>query len=313
GAAWWQSGIALQATLDFMIATGTTNHLPYTNYTIDLQRAPISWWPQGAGDFRAASTDDTGWWALAVLSMYSITGEKWLLDIAVEDESYMSQYWTTECDGGLIWRISDLSYKAAISNELYIELTAALYNLVGDPIYLGKSLRAWQWFEHSGMINRGYLINDGLMHGPDNTCINNNAPTWTYNQGVILGGLIQLYKATDNMEYIQAARIIADAVIASPQLTMNGVFTEPCPASGCINDQKSFKGIFVRYLAKLNVQLPDRPYSTYISHNAASAYSNARLSTNDGCDWYGMSWQGPFSSSSVGSQESAVMLLTAAL
>lgn len=67
-AAWWQSAIALQAVLDFMITTGTRDYIPIANYTINTQRASVAGWPQGGGDFRAASTDDTGWWAMAVLS-----------------------------------------------------------------------------------------------------------------------------------------------------------------------------------------------------------------------------------------------------
>ncbi|KAM0815708.1 putative Mannan endo-1,6-alpha-mannosidase [Seiridium cardinale] len=314
-AGWWQSAVALQATLDFMVATGTHDYIQLANYTIDTQRAPLEEWPQGGGDFRAASTDDTGWWALALLSMYSMTGEKWLLDIAITDEAYLSQYWTTECSGGLIWRIRDLSYKAAISNELYIELTATLHNLIpGDEAYLAKSLLAWEWFRDSGMINNAFLINDGLMGGPDSTCVNNNAPTWTYNQGVVLGALVQLHTATGDADFLDTARKIANAVIASSYLAPEGILTEPC-LECTDSDPHTFKGVFMRYLTKLNAQLSDRPYTQFILSNAASMFSNGRLSNeyDNGVDLYGMRWQGPFDTTSVGSQESAVMLLTAAL
>ncbi|KAI0139279.1 family 76 glycoside hydrolase [Pestalotiopsis sp. NC0098] len=315
-AAWWQSAIALQAVLDFMITTGTRDYIPIANYTINTQRASVAGWPQGGGDFRAASTDDTGWWALAVLSMYSITGEKYLLDIAVADEAYMSQYWTSECNGGLIWQIRDLSYKAAISNELYIELTATLHNLIpGDEIYLERSLIAWEWLKGSGMMNGASLINDGLMSGPGNTCVNNNAPTWTYNQGVILGAMIQLQTATGDAQFINTARHIADAVLSSTQLVPQGILTEPC-ADGCTSaDQHSFKGIFARYLAQLDAKLPDQPYGAFITSNAASMVAHDQVPSQDELanDLYGLNWQGPFDKNSLGSQESAVMLLTAAL
>jgi predicted alpha-1,6-mannanase (GH76 family) len=313
-AEWWQSAIALQAILDFMKYTDTYYYMPIANFTINTQRAPVPWWPQGGGNFRAGSTDDTGWWALALLSKYAITGERWLLDIAVADEAYMSQYWTTQCNGGLIWRIQDTSYKAAISNELLIELTATLHNLIpGDETYLGKSLLAWEWFKQSGMINTASLINDGLMPGAHDTCVNNGAPTWTYNQGVILGGLIQLHKATGDGEFINVARRIADAVITSSHLAPQGILTEPC--QDCVDaDQHSFKGIFIRYLSQLNEQLDDRPYGTFISRNADTAFATA-LSTDEEHrrDLYGMSWQGPFDKNTLGAQESAIMLLTAAL
>lgn len=312
---WWQSGIALQAVLDFMHTTETRDYIPIANYTISAQRAPLAWWPQGGGDFRGDSTDDTAWWALALTSMYALTGEEWLLEIAMEDEAYISGYWTTTpCNGGLIWRIPDEPYKNAISNELYLELTATLHNLIpGDTAYLNQSLIVWDWIRHSGMINQEWLVNDGLMRAADGTCVTNNATTWTYNQGVILGGLVELYKATGDLEYILTAQNIADAVLSSSLLAPNGILTEPCPPEGCDFNGSAFKGIFIRYLAKLNEQLYGRPYSEFISRNAATAYSGDRLSDDDGKDFYGMQWGGAYDTYSLGRQESAVMLLVAAM
>ncbi|KAI0121297.1 putative glycosyl hydrolase [Xylariales sp. AK1849] len=311
---WWQSGIALQATIDYMSATGTDDYLPMAYYTVTTQRAPLPWWPEGNGDFRADSTDDTGWWALALTSMYSLTGEEWLLDIAKEDEAYMTNYWSdSECNGGLIWNIPDLTYKNAISNELYIELTATLHNLTpGDMSYLNQSLTAWEWFANSGMINSEWLINDGLAMDSNGSCVNNQDTTWTYNQGVILGGLVQLFHATGDADFLTTARHIADAVLSSTQLSPGGILTEPCPAGGCPDqDGGAFKGIFIRYLAKLNKELPDRPYGGFISDNAANAYQHDRSANRTSL--YGMEWQGPFDNRTLGRQESAVMLLVAAL
>ena len=42
------------------------------------------------------------------------------------------------------------------------------------------------------MLNSQWLFNDGLT----SACVNNNSTTWTYNQGVILGGLVNLYEIT---------------------------------------------------------------------------------------------------------------------
>jgi len=64
--------------------------------------------------------------------------------------------------------------------------------------------------ESSGMINSEYLINDGLT----NDCKNNGETTWTYNQGVILGGLHYLYQITGNATLLTIAEKIADAVAA---------------------------------------------------------------------------------------------------
>ena len=55
------------------------------------------------------------------------------------------------------------------------------------------------------MINSDNLINDGL----DN-CKNNHQTTWTYNQGVILGGLADLAAATNNNTLLRIGQEIAD-------------------------------------------------------------------------------------------------------
>ncbi len=83
---WYQSGVALQAVCDYMLATGSRAYLPQALNTIEKQRVPLPWWPEGGGEFRADSTDDTGWWALALTSMYELTGNREWLTVAQLDE-----------------------------------------------------------------------------------------------------------------------------------------------------------------------------------------------------------------------------------
>lgn len=94
-----------------MAATGNLEYLPQARYTIETQRHVLPWWPAGGGEFRAQSTDDTGWWALALTSMHALTGgEAPFLDIAKLDEAYIWSYWTggdstgggAVCGGGII-------------------------------------------------------------------------------------------------------------------------------------------------------------------------------------------------------------------
>ncbi|KAL3419474.1 glycosyl hydrolase [Phlyctema vagabunda] len=308
---WWGSGNALQAILDFMAKTGSRDYMPEAANTIDIQRAPLDWWPDGGGDFRADSTDDTGWWALANLRMYSLTNDEEYLTISKEDEEYMSKYRDNgTCNGGILWSIRNLSYNNAISNELYLMLTISLHNTIpGDDYYLSRALDEWKWFNQSGMINSEYLINDGLSDNNE-TCINNNDTTWTYNQGVILGALAELFKATGEEDYLDVARKIADAVIASDLLSPDGILTEPCEADDtCEPNGTAFKGIFVRYLSQLNNVLADTPYTEYLGNQAASVYQFNRNSS----DFYGIHWDGPVEEIVVGTQASAVSLLTAVL
>lgn len=309
-APWWQSGNALQALLDYMDKTGDRRLMGAVKNTIAQQRKPLPWWPEGGGEFRADSTDDTGWWALAMVRMYDLTRDRQYLDIAKLDEAYIRQYWDDTCGGGVWWDIPGKSYKNAISLELYFSVLASLHNRIpGDRVYLARAREAWTWFQRSGMINGENLVNDGLTT-QSGGCASNGGTTWTYNQGVVLGGLSELYKATHDRSLLVSARRIADAVVKSPRLSPDGILSEPCEAGGTCNaDQASFKGIFARNLAELDRVLPGHPYRDYLRRQATSLYTHGR----DGSDRYGLSWSGPFDRADISRQESAVSLLVAVL
>lgn len=187
---WWLSGVALTTIIDYMRKTNIRDYMDQVKDIIQVQRTQ---WPSGGGDFRAESTDDTGWWALAMIRMYDLTGDTTYLNISIEDEAYMYKYWTSSpCGGGMYVDIQAKTYKNAIANELYIKLAASLHNrIANDTMYLSRAQTAWSWFQGSGMINSDSLINDGLASQKyGGGCFNNNLPIWTYNQGVVLGALV---------------------------------------------------------------------------------------------------------------------------
>jgi predicted alpha-1,6-mannanase (GH76 family) len=76
-------------------------------------------------------------------------------------------------------------YKNAITNELFLTLAVLLHQRNPAGGYLTWAQREWDWFSSAGLIGPDGLVNDGLTAA----CQNNGGTTWTYNQGVILGGL----------------------------------------------------------------------------------------------------------------------------
>lgn len=90
------------------------------------------------------------------------------------------------------------------------------------------------------MINGNNLINDGLDINPDGSCTNNGAQIWSYNQGVVLGGLVELSRATGNSEYLSEATSIAEAAIEA--LSEDGILHESCEPNDCGGDGSQFKG-----------------------------------------------------------------------
>lgn len=183
--------------------------------------------------------DDEGWWALAWIRAYDVTGDTLYLSMAESIFADMVGGVNGTCGGG-IWWSKDKNYKNAIANELYLTVAASLANRVPYAhSYLTIAEDQWEWFYKSGMINSQNLINDGLDINSNGTCTNNGKTTWTYNQGVILGGLVELYKANGNAWLLTKASNIAEAAMNS--LSVDGILHEPCE-DDCGADGSQFKG-----------------------------------------------------------------------
>lgn len=293
---WWNAANDITALADYGLKTHSQEYDGLLANTFDKNKG---------NNFTNSYIDDTGWWGLAWVRAYDLTHQQRYLDMATKDADYMYSYWDNTCGGGVWWSTAK-TYKNAIPNELFLKLTAELHNRIpGDMKYLGESLQEWNWFQSSGMINSDHLINDGL---DSTTCKNNNGTTWTYNQGVVLGGLVDLHQATGNPALLRSAQQIADAATTSNFLNPNGILTEPCePNNSCGGDGPTFKGVFARNLGELNTTLHQR-YRSYLVKQATSAIANDRNDQNQ----YGLHWAGPFDKADGARQQSALDLLTAA-
>lgn len=185
--------------------------------------------------------DDEGWWALAWIRAYDVTGHTPYLATAESIFHDMQGGLTNATCGGGIWWNKDRTYKNAIANELYLSVAASLANRASKAdAYLAIAEGQWAWFQKSGMINKNNLVNDGLTIKANGTCINNGEETWSYNQGVILGGLVELYKATGNSTLLSKAVAIAEAAITV--LSTKGILHDSCE-NDCGADGSQFKGL----------------------------------------------------------------------
>jgi len=256
--------------------------------------------------------DDEGWWVLAWVDAYDLTGNKLYLSMAESIFADMAASWDGTCGGG-IWWSKDRNYKNAIANELFLSAAAHLANRdsVGQAGYLDWANREWMWFAKSGMINAQNLVNDGLrIDGGQQgagTCTSNGRTTWSYNQGVVVGGLVELAKLNSDPSLIGTAHNIATSAITS-LVDSNGILHDSCEPARCGADAPQFKGIFVRNLVALDVASPRPAYKSFVETNADAIWDKSR--GPDGR--LGLVWSGPFGGDNASSQSSALDALIGA-
>jgi predicted alpha-1,6-mannanase (GH76 family) len=257
--------------------------------------------------------DDEGWWALAWLKAYDLTADQNYLDMALTIFNDMTGGWDYTCNGGIYWKKDHTDgaghspYKNAIANELFLAVAAGIHRRVAAAggqsstgvVTLNWANWEWEWFRDVGLINSANLINDSLTTSasPEGPCKNDGTEAvWSYNQGVILGGLCDMYEITQDTSYLAVAEKIADAFIQNPVSASgtpaesgvdgNGILTEFSDLSSSPSiDNCQFKGIFVRNLGYLCATTGNAKYSTFLMKNAASAIHWMNPSNQFGNRW----------------------------
>ncbi|KAK5693641.1 hypothetical protein LTR97_010210 [Elasticomyces elasticus] len=286
-------------------------YMPWTYYGHHWPNFPPGWHkpsPHQTNGFLNSYYDDEGWWALAWIAAYDVTGNRQYLSTAESIfEDMKAASGTTPCGGTAIWWDKDKTYVNAIANELFLDVAAHLANRGGSKssYYLSWAKKQWTWFQSSGMINAQHTINDGLNI---TTCKNNGGTVWSYNQGVIFGGLTELSKATHDNSYITTAKKIADAAIAN--LTVNGILHLLRQAVADLIPGSQFKGVFARNLQILQQASPEKRYATFLSDNANSIWANDRVGQSE----LSLIWSGPYiQPANASTQSSALDAIVGAL
>lgn len=288
---WWNSAVALQTIGDYMERTGDRSYLDELDHSFETNKGSF---PAGErstdeiyGNFTSRAIDDAGWWALNWVTAYDLTGDQKYLDMAGTIADFMHGFWDPGTCGGGIWWNEERTYKNAVTNGQWIRLTAELHNRIpGDTAWLERSQEAWDWYAASGLVNAEGLVNDGLT----DDCANNGDTVWSYNQGLGIGAALELYRATGDPELLGSARRLADAALGSDALVTDGVLTESCDPVGrtCDDNQKQFKGIFMRYFSELADTTGEARYLEFVDRQAETVWANDR----DSSERLGLRWAG---------------------
>ncbi|MCX6107380.1 MAG: discoidin domain-containing protein [Proteobacteria bacterium] len=295
---WWNSANALESVIDYSRMTGNADHTALISATYKRHIG---------GKFLNEFNDDEAWWALTWIKAYDLTHQAHYLAIAKTIFADIATHWDDHCGGGVWWK-KDHKYKNAITNELFLTLASRLHLRTpgdsGPGSFRDWADREWQWFQKSGMISSDRLIVDGL-----NEQCHPVGQTFTYNQGVILGGLVDYARVSGNRQLLQDAHSIATAAITK-LIDASGILRDSNEvAKSDSADQPQFKGIFMRNLAYLYDQRREPAYRDFILNNLRRLWTDNRSSDNQ----FGYLWAGPFDMSDGARQTSALDLMNAAI
>lgn len=292
-AGWWNSANVLTAMVRYADITGNKEMMIPVIEDVFVKSN------KHCVNFVNEFYDDEGWWALAWIDAYKLTGTKKYLDMAEVIFADMTTGWSEECGGGIFWK-KPKQYKNAIANNLFTLTAARLYKTTKKAEYLDWTTKNIEWLLGSGMINpQTGMVMDGTKN-----CIATGA-YYTYNQGVAMAALAEAYLITKDKKYINAANSIAKATIKQ-MITEDGVLKEPGNSRSLGADGIQFKGIFMRHLGFLNSVSKDKDYKVFILKNADA---NIAKNYDPASKSYGSFWQGPFDKPHAGGHASAMEAL----
>jgi predicted alpha-1,6-mannanase (GH76 family) len=296
---WWNAANCVEALENAAFVNNNNQYLNVVSNTFAKN---------SGGDFLDNYYDDNGWWANAWIRAYDETGNSGYLNMAQTIFNEMTNGWDSHCGGGLWWNTSETN-KGSIENCLFMLAAVRLHQRIpGDgtepmsDFYWATN--TWAWFQSSGLINDLNLVNDGLNM---TNCENNGDPMWTYEQGLLVGGLTDLYKVTGTPAYLNEAEAFANGIIRW-LADANGVLTEPPPCNPVCGggDVPQFKGCCIRYIAYLYDETNAPAYYSFLYTNAHAAWTKDRNTANQ----FGFVWDGPLDSTNAARQSSALMAVS---
>lgn len=302
GHLWWQSGAMLATIGDVALLSRDFKPTAADIYSNSLVAAKASN-PYDPNSFLDDFYDDEGWWAMGWIKAYDVTHDKRYLNAANDIFNDLLTGNDATC-GGHWWSKAEKD-NSAIGNELYLAVAASLANRMQDATpYRHYAQSQLDWFLNSGLVNENHTINDGL----NITTCESGGPVYSYNQGVILGALVEMHALTGNSTYLDIAYNVARGAIKQLAAPHNGVLTEIGYPGAPDPTGAQFKGVFARNLMYLQKVHGEDLFVDFLKSNADSIWKSNR--TDNGT--MGVFWQGPLQNITAASQSSALDCLVAA-
>jgi predicted alpha-1,6-mannanase (GH76 family) len=300
---WWTSANQLETVIDEARELGDATYLDDVDTTFEKNKA---------GDFdHFGFYDDDGWWAIAWIKAYDLSHQQKYLDMAKTIFRRMAGGWNDQCKGGIFWASAragadGLKNKNAIPNSLFLQVAAKLHlrtpGDAGTGSYLDWAQREWAWFKATGMLTANHQVVDGL---DGLTTCKAGGPIFTYNNGVLVGALVDLAASTGDATLLDEASAIAQATMKSMADAKGTLVETPCGGDICTQ----FKGVFMRNLVLLDRARPMPDTRAFARRQSDQLWNVSKNAQNQ----FGYEWHLPFDKATASRQSSALDALVAAV
>ncbi|MBO0936978.1 glycoside hydrolase [Fibrella sp. HMF5335] len=276
---YWPQAHALDVLVDAYVRTKDNRYLSLMNDWYG--GVPI----KNGNTFLNEYYDDMDWNALATLRAYDATGDKKWLDVAQTLWDDIKLGWNDTMGGGIAWRKGQRYYKNTPANGPAIILAARLYQRLNRQTDLDWAKKIYDWQLKTLVDPATGFVYDGI--NSDNDGKTNTTWKFTYNQGLVIGAGLELYRATKNEAYLNDAIRTANFTLADPNLSGSGLLKDEGNGDGGL-----FKAVLVRYLTLLATEpaVPAATRTNYVNFLTTNAETLWRSGTQKPQVVFGPNW-----------------------
>ncbi|WP_375445805.1 glycoside hydrolase family 76 protein [uncultured Fibrella sp.] len=279
---YWPQAHALDLLVDSYTRTNDARYLTYMNDW--FLGVPV----KNGNSFLNTYYDDMLWNALAMLRAYDATKDKKWLDATQLLWDDIKLGWSNVQGGGIAWQKKQLAYKNTPANAPAVILAARLYQRFERKSDLDWAKKIYDWQLKTLVDPVTGFVYDGINRQNDGKIDLN----WkfTYNQGLMIGAGLEMFRATRVETYLNEAIKTANFTLADANLSPAGLLKVEGNGDGGL-----FKAVFVRYLALLATEpaTPAIERNRYVRFLTSNAETLWRSGTRKPAIVFGPNWAKP--------------------
>jgi mannan endo-1,6-alpha-mannosidase len=217
---------------------------------------------------KTLGNDDQSCWGLAAMTAAEVgfskpNSSEWV-DYAVGVWNTQAARLDTEekagtCGGGLRWQIFTFNkgydYKNSFANGNFFLLSARLAKFTGNATYSQYADKVFKWSRDIKLVDENYAVYDGTR--ATTKCSPVSQILWTNNHGIYTEGAALMYNMTGAQNWTDAVKGFVNASSIYTAKSDSVIVEVACENNGkCNTDQRAFKGIFARTMARAALAAP---------------------------------------------------------